>query len=337
MGMYMGLSDLAASWQMQRQNTDVKNALFSTGQQLSSGERSIQNIAKAGEVQKLFAFDASLSVLERYSQAADHGRVKLEAVQMALGSIRDVASNVSLSVLSAVKSDDMLVTSVEARGAFPALETIVANLNQNIAGEGLFSGAATDRAAVVSASQIQADIDAIVLAAPDAATALTNIDFYFHNPAGGFTTTSYTGSTSNGPDIRVGENETITMPIRADDPAVKETIRNLAIIGAVSNGGLAGSVTDQKILLLDAANTNLNTSDSLIQLREQTGYDQERLERAVSRNEAEVSRLQVARVGVANVDPYETATKFQELQVQLEKMFTVTARLGQLSLTNFLR
>ena len=334
---YLGLSDLASSMQLQRQNASVKSAVFKAGEELSSGKKSIGDIAKAGDVQRIFGYDHTLTMLDRFKQSADAGRVRLESMQTILGQIRDAGANVSLGVLNEIQGGRYGPSMVEARGAISALETVVSLLNQNVAGQSLFSGAATDRAALVSASQIQADVDAIVAAAPDAATALTNIDFYFNNPAGGFATTAYTGSVNNGPDIRIGENELISVPIRADDVAIREAIRNLTVIGSIANGGFAGSTTDQRAMLLDGATTNLNTSDSLIKLREMTGYDQERLERAVARNEAERSQISIARVDVANVDPYETASRFQELQIQLEKMFTVTARLSQLTLTNFLR
>ena len=43
----------------------------------------------------------------------------------------------------------------------------------------LFSGAAVDTVPIQSAEQVLTDIDTIVQAAPDAATAQTNIDAYF--------------------------------------------------------------------------------------------------------------------------------------------------------------
>lgn len=334
---YLGLSDLASSMQLQRQNSSVKTAIFKTGQELSTGEKSIDDIAKAGDVQRIFGYDHTLSILERHKQATDAGRVRLETIQTSLGQIRDVGAKVSLGVLNEIQGGRFGPGMVEARGAEGALETIVSLLNQNVAGQSMFSGAATDRAALVSAQQIQADIDAIVAGAPDGMTALASIDFYFNDPTGGFATTAYTGSVNNGPDIRVGDGEVISTPIRADDAAIRETIRNLTVIASIANGGFAGSQTDQRIMLLDGATQNLTTSDSLIQLREATGYDQERLELAAARNEAQRSQLSIARVDVANVDPYETASRFQELQGQLEKMYTVTSRLSQLTLTNFLR
>ena len=333
----LGLSDLAASQQSLLRNANVKTALFLTGQKLATNEKTVSEIASEGNVGRVFAMDHSLEMVDRYTQTINAGRVRLDTLQTVLGNVRDIAATVNLGVLSTVNSGDMNASMIEARGAIPALEAVVSMLNTNVAGQSLFSGAATDRAALVDASQIQNDIDTIVAAAPDATTALANIDFYFFNAAGGFPTTAYVGSTSSASDIRVGENETIAQNIKADDNALRETIRNLTVISAVANGAFPLSVIDQKALLLDASQKNLSTSDAVIKLREGTGYDQERLEAASVRNQSERSRLLIARVDIANVDPYETASMFQDLQAQVEKMYTVTARLAQLSLTNFLR
>lgn len=337
MNSYIGMSDLASSMQLQRNNSSIKSSLFETGQKLATNELSVSEISDAGNIQKLFGFDRSLELIQRHKQATDAGRIRLDSMQTILGNIRDIAANVGLGVLGAVNGSNAGSTIIEANGAVPALESVVSMLNSNIAGQSLFSGAATDRAPLVPAAQIQGDIDAIVAGSPDAVTALAAIDGYFTSPTGGFATTAYTGSASNAPDIRISETERVSVPVRADTSAIRETIRNLTIIAAVANGGFPGSPTDQKTLLLDAANQNLMTSDGLIQLREKTGYDQERLETAAARNEAERSRFMVARIEIANADPYETASKFQELQGQLEKMYTVTSRLSQLTLTNFLR
>jgi flagellar hook-associated protein 3 FlgL len=45
----------------------------------------------------------------------------------------------------------------------------------------------------------------------------------------------------------------------------------------------------------------------------------------------------MARSDIVSVDPFEVATELQNLQVQLETIYTITARLSGLSLTKYLR
>ena len=54
------------------------------------------------------------------------------------------------------------------------------------------------------------------------------------------------------------------------------------------------------------------------------------------RNAAEASALQIARNGLVAADPYDTATAIQAVQTQIETLYTLTARLSRLSLTDYL-
>jgi flagellar hook-associated protein 3 FlgL len=46
--------------------------------------------------------------------------------------------------------------------------------------------------------------------------------------------------------------------------------------------------------------------------------------------------LQNAQLSLLSVDPYETATKMQEMQTQLQTLYAITARAARLSLVDFL-
>jgi flagellar hook-associated protein 3 FlgL len=47
--------------------------------------------------------------------------------------------------------------------------------------------------------------------------------------------------------------------------------------------------------------------------------------------------LDIARAKLVAVDPLEAASTYQTLQVQLESVYTVTARLANLRFSNFIR
>ena len=62
-----------------------------------------------------------------------------------------------------------------------------------------------------------------------------------------------------------------------------------------------------------------------------------RVEDAAARLSARGTALEIARNDMSAADPYETATKLQNVQLQLETHYTLTARLSRLSLTEYLR
>ncbi len=75
----------------------------------------------------------------------------------------------------------------------------------------------------------------------------------------------------------------------------------------------------------------------LVTLRARVGTAEAAIERAAVRNGAEATQLEIARNRIIAVDPFRAATELQSLEVQLETLFTITARLSRLKLTDFLR
>ncbi|MCK5644400.1 MAG: flagellar biosynthesis protein FlgL, partial [Gammaproteobacteria bacterium] len=62
-----------------------------------------------------------------------------------------------------------------------------------------------------------------------------------------------------------------------------------------------------------------------------------RIEAEKVRNQAMSVVFELEHSAILSADPYETVTKLEALQGQLQTIYTVTARLSNLSLTNFLR
>jgi len=337
MTFFAGMSDLSQSWSLQRHSRNLRSDFDKTATELTTGLKTSGEIARAGDTGRVLGIDRSLSLIDRFRQSTSVGALRLETTQSALQSIRTLGKDISLGILSLVDQDSFQTTDIQAEQAVTALQSAVSNLNTHVAGQSLFAGAATDTAAVVDAATLQADVEAILSAAPDVPTALANIDFYFNDPTGGYLTASYLGDTQDGPDITIGEGETVAMTVRADDATIREALRNLAIIAALSNDAYGGTMSEVRLLLKDAAETGLNTDLNLTKMQEKVGFAQERVEAAAARNNAERTRLQVARNDLASVDPYEAASRFEELQSQIETLYTVTARRSSLSLVNFLR
>ena len=332
-----GISDLSNFWFMTRKSRDLRTDMDLRAREFSTGEKNGKDITRAGETDRMVAIDRSIDLIAEYSKAVGNGALRAETMQSSLDAIRQGTQNIMLGVLSSLGSGSFANTIIQANGANEELSDVVAKLNANVAGQSLFSGAAVDQAAVTDANTMLADVEAILAAAPDVPTALANVDFYFFDPAGGYMTGIYTGSSLPGPDVSVGEGEQVSIDIRADSVSIRETLRHLSLVAAVSNGAFAGTQSQQELLLQDAADGNLNTANSLVTLQESLGYSEERLAARDTELNAEKMSLELARNRIATVDPYEAAARFQELEGLVDRLYTVTARLSSLSLANFLR
>jgi flagellar hook-associated protein 3 FlgL len=164
----------------------------------------------------------------------------------------------------------------------------------------------------------------------------TALDTWF-GPGGGFETFAYTGSPDPLRAFRVSPGESVDLPVTALAPAVRETLRGLAMAALLDRGVLAGDVAQRAALAGASGEALIAGRDRLVALRGGVGDAEAAIERARVRNESEGAAAERARAAIVEADPFQAATELQALQGQLETLYAITARLSGLSLTNFLR
>jgi flagellar hook-associated protein 3 FlgL len=121
------------------------------------------------------------------------------------------------------------------------------------------------------------------------------------------------------------------------DPTIRDTLKSLALVAIVDRGNVVPNAETGTDLLQFAGTALLQNQANRAYLAGKLGQTQARIEQAQTRNEAEGTTLQLARSDLLAVDPYEAATRMQAAQTQLELLYSVTARLSQLNLVDFLR
>ena len=81
----------------------------------------------------------------------------------------------------------------------------------------------------------------------------------------------------------------------------------------------------------------ITAAGSITNIGSAIGAAQGRVESVATRNGAETAALQLARNEIVAVDEYDSATALEALQTQMETLYTLTARLANLSLTDYMR
>ena len=74
-----------------------------------------------------------------------------------------------------------------------------------------------------------------------------------------------------------------------------------------------------------------------LNLQADFGFTEERIDETAARNAAAKTSLSLAKNEIIQADPYETVTRLEEAQFQLEAIYTVTARSSSMSLLSFMR
>ena len=121
-----------------------------------------------------------------------------------------------------------------------------------------------------------------------------------------------------------------------DDAEIRDLLKGYAIASLVAEGALSTD-HNERLDLASMAGARLASSNAEItDIRARIGTEQAKIEAAQVRNDAEISALEQVRTNILQADPYETATRLQASEIQLETLYAITARLSRLNLAGYL-
>lgn len=331
------IGDLSQHLLTTRNNTTLKTDLNTLVSELTSGEKSDLTAHLGASQTNLAGLDRQLEMLGRFERSNNDTQQMLSTMQLALGGVdsqRSRASGALLNITQASNASDISNTGSIAQSAF---EGAVQSLNTRFGDRALFGGNDVNEMPLAEASLM---LDALSLATAgltDVAGITAAVDDWFNLPGGGFETVGYQGDTTGVMSRSIDGSQNIDVDVRADDQAVRDTLKHLAL------GALAGDMSDpldldtRRTLQQTAGESLLTSASSFFGMQARLGYAEGRVEEASVRISAQQTSYGIARNELVSADPFETATRLQAVQLQLETQFALTARLSRLSLTEYLR
>jgi len=331
------IGDLAQSFMLRHRNTALKQEMARLTTELSTGQVADTRAVLGGNYSYLTEIERKLETLSGYNVATTEANHMASAMQSALERVESLGTDLSLSLIAAGTSAVGTSKSVVAADARNAMAALVGTINSNIAGRSMFSGTATDRAPLPDDNTL---LDALKTAITDAgattpADILTAAADWFDDPAG-YAATAYQGSADALAPMALSETESVRLNIRATDPDLKTMLRLTALAALAEDPALALSEAQQTELFEATGQQMLAGRDGITSLRAAVGFAESRIEQVSSRNAAEKTSLDYAKTNLVASDPYDAATKLEEVQFQLQSLYSVTVRMSQLSLVNFL-
>jgi flagellar hook-associated protein 3 FlgL len=332
-----GGSELARMQMLQRQAIATRNRLDVAAKELTTNLKASRFQASGGNLTRLFALERSLDRNAVFSQTISLTELRLEIMQESFGQMLTQADSLAIDLTSAASLGDYGAAMQHATSARGAFVDAVGLLNTQVAGQSLFAGTETDSAALIDAEAILGQLATAVAGATTAAGAMAAVDAYFASPAGGFYTTAYIGSTDDLTPVDIGEGQRLDYGMRADEDRIVALLRAHATAAVVADGALAGDVTERLAMLAAAGARTLDAKEGVLDLRADVGILQERTEHAKASRTSERETLELARAKIVATDPLEAASTYQQLEVQLESIYTVTSRLASLRFANFMR
>lgn len=327
------LGDLAQTFVARRQTTVLKQQMSRLTGELSSGRTSDITRHLKGSFSQIADIRHRMQVQDGYRTSNAEAAHFTSAMQRALDTVRLEVEDLAHGAIGAGVIAGQTATSAIAGQATNALGTIVSALNTGTAGRPLFSGNDPDRAPLVSSQDILNQARSAIGTATDAPSIRAALKDFF-DQGGGFDTAVYRGGTQDASPFRLGDGESVQLSVRADDAVFRDTLR-FTVMAALAGDSTLDPVT-QNALVLEARDGLLNQAHHVTRLQADLGDAEHRIEQSSVRIAAELSGLDQAQAQLLSVEPFETATALEDVQFQLESIYTVTARASRLNLMNFL-
>ncbi len=331
----VSLGDLAQSFMLRQRNTSLKQDMNRLTIELATGQVANVRQVLAGNVSYLTDIERKLAVLSGYDVATTEATHFTNSMQTVLGRLDALTQTLSSSLLIAgstavgASSGDL---AAEARHAF---ESMVGSLNSNVAGRYLFAGTATDRAPLADSDTILNSLKSAMAGAATPADMMAAAQAWFDAPTG-YAAVAYQGSADSLAPFTLSQMERLTLDIRATDPGIGKMLR-LAAVSALADDPAFGLTVDaQADLHSMTAQDMLAAQGDITALRANVGSAEARIDRVAARHAAEVTSLNFAKTALLEIDPFESATQLEEVQFQLQSLYSVTVRMSQLNLANFL-
>lgn len=330
------IGDLARGMTLRNRAVEIKNQLETLSSEMSTGQ--VQDISGhlGGDYSHILDLDRNLARLDAFKIATAEAGLFTDAMQQSLTTFGHSVGEVTSSLLAFGAANHAVSVEHASVQARHELDTMVSALNTRAGGRSVFSGIATDVSPLPSSDTLLAALEAELTGL----TTLTDIrqaaEDWFDDPTG-FDAVIYQGSDTNLSPLQVSENERVNLPITATDPAIKAALRDVAVAALASDDALDLPSQQRAILFKELGTGLANAQDSTIRLRAEVGAAEARVDEAETRNAAARASLEYSRNALIEADPYETATRLQTIQFQLESLYSVTVRNSNLSLVNFLR
>lgn len=332
----IGFGDLAQSHVMRRHTTQAKLDMARLSEELTLGKASDTPRHLSGDMGPLLAIDSGLARLDGFGAVTRELALFSDAMQTSLSTIASLALDAATGLISASGTAATTHVNTASSAAHSALKSTISTLNTRFGDRSLFAGMDTTSIAVADSETLLTAVETAIstAGATDVASVEAVLDSWFSTP-GAYQGTGYLGAAGLAP-VPISAGEEVALDITADDPAIRATLKGLVMASLVDRGLFTGQPSVQKDLAQRAGEVLMAGETDRAYLAARLGGMQSQIDRAQTRNESEAAALGIARTGMVEIDPYETATRLQDAETQLQLIYTLTARISRLSLADYL-
>ncbi|MFW8633947.1 flagellin [Cribrihabitans pelagius] len=327
--------DMAQHLFLRSRNAELKENVSTLSEEFATGKTANITERLGGDFTYLADIENTLNRLDSYTVANSEVQLFATATQGSLEKVQSQVQSLRDDILAMSPSLDSSKVTQFSKQARQQLDSAISSLNGWSGGRSLFAGIATNVSPLENTDTLMTALVAEVGGLTTSDDIIQAVKDWFDDPAG-FDTVMYNGSDTSLQPVQIGDGEQVSLGLRADDPDLKHALQSYTI-AALANEGALGIGLDVQVELVRSAGLELAVSnDTLIGVQADVGFIEGRLEAANARTAATKTSLSIAKNNLISADPYETYTRLQEVQTQLEGLYTITARSANLSLLNYI-
>ena len=320
-----------------RTTAQIRARMETVATEAVTGLKSDVKLATQGQLGDAHLMRKALMDLDQATRINALTGTRLDLISGAVTGSREAIGGLDTEAIVALRSGGDIGIQTVISDARSALASVMSSLSVKQGSRSLLSGNFSDRAPFAATDALLEDVQNILATVTSVTDAEAALDFYFNDPAGGFATQIYQGGDDFPPPLQIGNNAVVPLQIKGDAQGFKDIMRGLATLGAAQSFA-GGNDPASFEALFEAGSSILATGVSaLITLEGEIGVHQESLARASDRFSAEAVVLNSSFQKLLGRDQFEASAELKQLEVQLTASYTLTARLSELTLTNFLR
>ncbi|TMV83278.1 flagellar hook protein [Thioclava sp. BHET1] len=355
---YKPMSTLGALLASQNQVNKVTQQLQDASQEVSTGLKANVYADLGQGAAMTLELRSKMAQTDAYATSNTLLGNKMQVMYDSLSTVHDTAQSVLTAALANIDQPGVTAATIQQQ-AKAALAAVTAALNTSYAGDYVFGGTQSSSAPVQNytstnsaTGQSPSDVMAAIVgsgpaSATDAASMASQVDAVFNSTTGS-AATNYEGTFYNGtpstdgsgnPNARVtaviGDGQTISYGIQANDTALKQVMQGLTMLASTDISQI--SDPDAYKSWMQSALGNLSSGvDGVTDLQAQLGSQQQQVS-DTAQQQTDLKTVYNSRIlDFEGVDSYEAASRFSALQTQLSATYQATATLSKLSILDYL-
>lgn len=332
------IGDLSQFIVMRNANSALRTDLRRLSTETTTGVRADIPKHLRGDLLDLSRLSYAIQSADAYQRNAKEAATAANAMQHAFSTVQKIADSLGFAMQSDEPPASENLTGTVASIAERQLNDVISTLNTRLGGRYLLSGKKVNVAPVIPAEKLVEKAAAAISGAATAEEALIRLREWFGNGSatGNVRDSFYQGSFGDSSVFSIGPSQTLRFSQTASEEGVGDILLGLTIGALVSQGAFENRPDQQLILMRAGGSALLSGSSGLSLSMAGLGSVEQTIEQASVKLEHQIRALQIERNEMISADSYEAGSQLVQAEAQLRALYAVTARLSNLSLTNYL-